>query len=178
MLWLPEPDYGLSAGCNFAITQVLMGAISGVSTILYMPSMHSGQSGLRFKNLLVEYYPWDLESSQSIAPKQAAEVLYAVFRNPLAHDLGLGLQKKATTPKVLIKRLTTKNGTRGLPEETIEEIESTNKRFGMSATLMVQNDATVLLVEALYWGVRVLLERLTKDTGRMQNAEAFLASLS
>jgi hypothetical protein len=177
MLRLPEPDYGLSAGCNFAITQVLMGAISGVSTTLYMPSMHSGQSGLRFKNLLVEYYPWDLESSQSVAPKQAAEVLYAVFRNPLAHDLGLGLQKKATTRKVLIKRLTTKNGIHGLPEETIEEIESTNKRFGMSATLTVRDDATVLLVEALYWGVRVMLEQLTKDAGRMQNAEVFLASL-
>ncbi|HEV8711236.1 MAG TPA: hypothetical protein VGX03_00200 [Candidatus Binatia bacterium] len=177
MLRLPEPDYGLSAGCNFAITQVLLGAISGVSTTLFMPSMHSSQSGLRFKNLLVKYYPWDLESPQSIAPKQAAEVLYAVFRNPLAHDLGLALQKKAMTRKVLIKRLTTKNGTRGLPEETIEGIENTYKRFQMSATLTVQNDATILLVEALYWGVRVMLERLTKDTGRMQNAEVFLASL-
>jgi hypothetical protein len=114
MLRLPEPDYGLTAGCNFAITQVLTGAISGMSTTLYM---HSGGSGSRFKNLLVDYYPWDLEFPQSIAPKQAAEVLYAVFRNPLAHDLGLGLQKKATTRKVLIKRLTTKNGTHSLSEE-------------------------------------------------------------
>ena len=135
MLRLPEPDYGLTAGCNFAITQVLMGAISGMSTTLYM---HSGGSGSRFKNLLVDYYPWDLEFPPSM--RQSRPPRFSTpFRNPLAHDLGLGLQKKATTRKVLIKRLTTKNGTRGLSEEMIEEIENTNKRFGMSATLTVQN---------------------------------------
>lgn len=172
MLRLPLSHYGLTAGCNFAIAQVLMATIGGVSVTLYS---QSGRSGRSFKNLLVDYYPWDLEPKTTLKPANGAEIIYSVFRNPLTHDLGLGLEKKATTPKVLIKRLVTENKTRGLPEATIERIEDTENRFRMSATLTAQPDATVLLVEALYWGVRVMLERLTRDASRIQKADTFLA---
>jgi hypothetical protein len=166
MLRLPQPDSGLSAGCNFAITQVLLSVISGVSSTLY-PLWVQGQGGKNFKKLLVDCYPWDLEPSQVIAPSEAASDLYYVFRNPLAHDLGLNLEgKKAKTPKVLIKRLRIKK-TCGLSEEKIEEIENTNQRFLMSDTLTIDDNATVLLVEALYWGVRVMVGRLTRDAERM-----------
>lgn len=174
MLRLPIPDYRIMAGCNFAISQVLMATIGGVSTTLYS---HSGGNGKRFKELLVDYYPWKYEPSQSIAPDKAAEIIYSVFRNPLTHDLGLDIEKKANTPVVKLKRLLTKNKTRGLPEKEIEALEDTTKRPSMMPTIIIRSDATVLLVEALYWGVRRMIEELVADKTRMKAADDFLASL-
>lgn len=174
MLRLPVPRYGLTAGCNFAITQVLMAAIGGISVTLYR---HSGASGQRFKGTLIDYYPWDIEPNNQVTPAQGAEALYAAFRNPLTHDLGLDLQKKAKATKVKIKRLSTKGKTQGLPERAFRGLERSDMRLAMSPTVTVRPDATVLLVEALYWGVRVMVERLTRDHTRMQAAEAFLAKI-
>jgi hypothetical protein len=172
MLRLPVTDFGLSSGCNFAVTQVLTATISGVSVTLYS---HSGGKGKRFMDSLVDYYPWDLEPASRLSPQECAGIIYKVFRNPLTHDLGFDLEKKAKTSKVLIKRLSNNIG--GLSENLIEQIENTSKRFSMSSTITVQPDATILLVEALYWGMRVMLERLTADIGRMQKADSFLASI-
>ena len=175
MLRLPIPDEGLTAGCNFAIAQTLTSAIGGVSTTLHA---HRGGSGQRFKDLLGTYYPWDLEPTQTVTPKQGAEVIYSLFRNPLVHNLGLDIGKKARTRKVNVKRLATNDGRRGLSEETIEQIEDTKKRFQkMSATVTVSSDSTVLLLEALHWGTRVMIERLVNDAPRMKRADAYLASL-
>jgi hypothetical protein len=174
MLRLPVPNYRLVAGCNFAITQVLTAAIGGLSTTLYS---HSGPTGHRFKGLLTDYYPWNREPSTPLTPSKRAEIIYSIIRNPLTHDLGLDLEKKAKTPKVKLKRLVTSNKTRGLPEKTIELLEATDRRFTMSGTVVVRADATVVLVEALYWGLRCMVESLTRDSARMANAEAFLAKV-
>ena len=53
MLRLPEPGSQLTAGCNFAITQVLAAAVSGISVTLYS---HTGGSGTRFKALLKDFH--------------------------------------------------------------------------------------------------------------------------
>jgi hypothetical protein len=174
MLRLPIPNYRILAGCNFAIAQVLLATIGGVSTTLYS---HSGGKGKRFKDLLVDYYPWKHEPHSTVTPSQAAEIIYSVFRNPLTHDLGLDIEKKAKTPLVKLKRRVTKNKTRGLPEKEIEALEKTAARPNMSATVVVRPDATVLLVEALYWGVRGMIEELVADKARMKAADSFLASL-
>jgi hypothetical protein len=174
MLRLPIPNYRLVAGCNFAITQVLTAAVGGLSTTLYS---HSGPKGQRFKGLLTDYYPWNREPPNSLSASQRAEIIYSIIRNPLTHDLGLDLEKKSNTQKVKLKRLTTKNKIRGLPEKTIESLETTDRRFTMSGTVVVRADATVVLVEALYWGIRCLVESLTHDAARMANAETFLAKL-
>ena len=174
LLRLPVPNYRLTAGCNFAIAQVLMSVVGGLSTTLYA---RGGESGRRFKKLLIDYYPWDLEPSHTVTPQQGAEVIYSVFRNPLAHNLGIDVGKKARTPAVKVKRLGTKGGKRGLPEKTIELLERADGRVTMSATVTLRSDATVLLVEALYWGIRVMIERLVNDGPRMSCAETYLASL-
>lgn len=174
MLRLPIPNYRIMAGCNFAIAQVLMATVSGVSTTLYS---YSGGKGTRFKGLLIDYYPWGQEPAQSLTPEQSADIIYSVFRNPLTHDLGQDIEKKAKTPLVKIKRLVTKNKTRGLPEKAIEKIENTAKRPNMSPTVTTRSDATVLLVEALYWGLRKMIEELTADKARIIAAERFLSSL-
>jgi hypothetical protein len=174
MLRLPIPKYRIMGGCNFAIAQVLMAAIGGLSTTLYC---HAGSKGKRFKDLLVNYYPWKQEPNLSVAPDKAAEMIYSVFRNPLTHDLGLDIEKKASTPLVKIKRRTTKNKSKGLPEKEIGTLENTAARPKMSPTIVVRSDATVLLVEALYWGVRWMIEGLVADKARMKTADNFLASL-
>jgi hypothetical protein len=174
MLKLPHPRHRMPAGCNFAIAQVLAAAVSGISVTLYS---HSGGTGVRFKRLLSHYYLWNREPASTVTPEQAAETIYSVFRNPLTHDLGLDLERKAHTPIVKIKRLATRNKTNGLPERSIEKLETTSDRIAMSATVTVRPDATVLLVEAFYWGVRCMVETLPRDSARMSAAEAFLARL-
>ena len=164
----------LTAGCNFTIAQVLAAAISGLSVTLYA---HSGGKGKRFQSLLVDYFPWSREPTGGVTPQQGAETIYSVFRNPLTHDLGLDLEKGAKTPQVKIKRLASKNKTTGLSERQITALEDTNQRPSMSATVVVRPDATVLLVEALYWGTRCMVEALTRDSSRMANAESFLAKI-
>lgn len=94
----------MTAGCNFAITQVLAAAASGVSVTLYS---HAGGSAVRFKGLLKDFYPWSLEPGNTVTSEAGAGVIYSLTCNPLTHDLGLDLEKKRKTQKVVIKRLTT-----------------------------------------------------------------------
>ena len=174
MLRLPDLDHGLTAGCNFAITQVLAAAVSGISVTLYS---HTGVSGIRFKGLLKDYYPWSLEPGNTVAPQDGANVIYSVIRNPLTHDLGMDLENKRHGQKILIKRLATDNKRKGLPENFIEQLESPNRSTPMSPTVTVHSGKTVVLVEAFYWGVRQMVEHLSRDTTRMQSAETFLGSI-
>jgi len=174
MLRLPEPGQQLTAGCNFAITQVLAAAVSGISVTLYS---HTGGSGARFKALLKDFYPWTLEPGSTVAPQAGAEVIYSLIRNPLTHDLGLDLEKKRKTQKVVIKRLTTEEGRKGLPEHIIEQLEKPTRVVTMSPTVTILSGRTVLLVEAFYWGVRRMVEDLTRDSSRMLAAKAFIASI-
>jgi hypothetical protein len=174
MLRLPDLDSDLVAGCNFAITQVLAAAVSGISVTLYS---HNGGSGIRFKGVLKDYYPWAQEPGNAATPHDGANVLYSVIRNPLTHDLGLDLENKRQGQKIVIKRLATDNKRKGLPEQIIEQLESPNRLSPMSPTVRVHSGKTVVLVEAFYWGVRQMVEQLSRDAFRMQSAETFLGSI-
>lgn len=174
MLRLPDFDHGLVAGCNFAITQVLTAAVSGISVTLYS---HNGGSGIRFKELLKDYYPWGKEPGSMMLPQEGANVLYSVIRNPLTHDLGLDLENKRKGHKIVIKRLATDNKLKGLSEHFIEQLESPNRPSPMSPTVSVLSGKTVVLVEAFYWGVRQMVEQLSRDDSRMQSAETFMRAI-
>jgi hypothetical protein len=174
MLRLPDLDQDLTAGCNFAITQVLAATVSGISVTLYS---HTGGSGIRFKGLLKDYYPWSLEPGNAVTPQNGANVIYSVIRNPLTHDLGMDLENKRQGQKIVIKRLGTDNKRKGLPEKFIEQLESANRPAPMSPTVTVLSGKTVVLVEAFYWGLRQMVEHLSHEASRMQSAEAFLASI-
>lgn len=177
MLRLPIHNYRLSVGCNFAIAHVLMAVIGGVSTTLYR---HTGRVGERFIGVLEDYFPWDLEPGGSASPKDGAEAIYEVFRNPLTHDLGLDVKKKSAGLKVKYKRLKTstpKGTDRGQTERYIEKLEVSAARPTMSATVTLASHKRVLLIEGLYWGVRRMIERLAADQKRMHAAEQFLVNL-
>lgn len=173
MLRLPLPNHELTAGCNFAIAQVLAATVSGISVTLYS---QDGHKGARFKGVLRDYYPWSLEPGNFVQNDEGARVLYELIRNPLIHDLGLDLDKKRKAHKVIVKRLASTPGG-GLSEQFIEALESRSRPSPISPTVSIQGARTVVLVEALYWGVRQMIEKLTTDPGRMKNAEALLASV-
>jgi hypothetical protein len=172
MLRLPLKAYNLNGGCNFAIAQVLMSVIGGISATLYEPAW---KDNARFKGVLKDYYPWNQEP-QGVKPQDTATAIYEVFRNPLTHDLGLDVPNKSKGTKLLLKRL--KLGEDGLSESFIEtELEGYDRRTGMSAILTATSGTQTLLVEALYWGVRRMIENISADKTRMKIAEKFLSKL-
>lgn len=180
MLRLPLLDKGITAGQNFAITQVLMAVISGISITLYD---QKGDSGELFKAVVEEYFPWDQEPRNDVPPKAAAGIIYDVFRNPLTHAGGLFMDwrenrrflvQKAYSVKV--KRRLTQDKTTGHTEEWIENLEAASARPDMGPTLTVETKKKVLLVEGLYWCVRRMIQKLTEDSARMSRAKWLLSS--
>lgn len=172
MLRLPIPNYGINAGCNFAITHVLLTTVGGISTTLYR---RGNKDWKRFQGLLRNHYPWNLEPTQTATPAEAARIIYEVIRNPLTHDLGLDLHRKSGGGKVIIKRLQRSKQKGGLGEHWIENLEKGVVRPKMSSAVTVQPDARVLLVEGLYWGLRRMIEAMTRDSQLMARAESYLA---
>jgi hypothetical protein len=111
MLRLPlpndDPNIALGAGCGFAITDVLLAVISGVSSTLYdcrQSNYGNREVGPKFQNLLIDFYPWKSEPKEeteaglkSLEGEAAAGVIYDVYRNPLTHCLGMS--EKARGPQ-------------------------------------------------------------------------------
>jgi hypothetical protein len=66
MLRLPVPSNQLTTGCNYAITQVLVATISGLSATLH------SSTGNRFKALFKAFYPWSLEPGNIVSPQDVS----------------------------------------------------------------------------------------------------------
>lgn len=162
MMKLPLPKNGLPAGCNFAAA-ALSNLISGVSVALYTPKKGTTGSGAKFKELLVEWYPW--ESGEDKADK--AKVIYDLVRNPLAH--ALGVLKKGSVAFAIEKE--------PLTEAQLEEIENATTRPGwVPQAVRKEGAGYVLAVAGLYWGVFQMLRGLANNGKQMQQAEKRLAS--
>jgi hypothetical protein len=153
-----------------------MNAVSGISVVLYEPPADGRDTGRKFKGVLRDFYPWDVEPSGSInCASEGANVLYETFRNPLTH--AFGFQAPEPPGRLSITRL----GPSPLRDDELEALESSPVRPTSTAlrgagTLIRDKDtqALDLNAESLYWGVRELLRRLTADHARMELAEAFL----
>lgn len=171
---LPIPNYRIDGEFAFGISHLLLAAVAGLSTTMFE---QRGGNGARFKQLLLDYYPFSTEPSEAPAAGDAARALWSVFRNSLAHDLGFDVEKHARTPETKLLRTKTKGGTRGLTERMIEPLENSAVRPGSKPTVAIRPDATVLSVDILYWGVRSMTEKLLADHARVTRAEAFLAAL-
>ena len=94
MLRLPiVGDPGLQGGCNLSATQVLLSVVSGVSVTVHDPSALTRREdrGKLFREVLEKHYPWNEEQHVPGARlgADAAADLYSLFRNPLAHTLGV-----------------------------------------------------------------------------------------
>jgi hypothetical protein len=177
ILRLPLPEYGLSAGCNFAIAHILMAVVSGISTTLFEPEVKD-QRGRLFQDVLIDFFPWDAEPEDILPREIVAKILYQEFRNPLTHSLGYSTQRYRVSEDDIqykVKRLASSDKQRGPDATWIEHLERSTERPKMSATLVVREDAKVLLVEGLYWGIRRLVERLTSDDERMKRVDNYLS---
>jgi hypothetical protein len=170
MLRLPMADVpGFEkADCTYAAAGWLLSIVSGASYVLFDPNREMAVPD-RFKESLVEHYPWAEEPTQLNARK-AAGLLYDVFRTPLAHAFGL---QELTDPRtrIIVK------GT--FSEDVIEAIERAEDRPERLASTISRSprNVTVLQVEALYWGVRAMIRRMTADPDRMDLTFALLRRL-
>jgi len=162
-------EEGLEAGCNFPAAGWLLALVSGVSTLVYSTETSSKK---RFLKLMTTHYPWEPGASAA----QDAEDLYFLFRNPLAHALGLptddtkaGVKRSAPSGSLGVMKT-------GLPEDLIEQFERSPARPSIAQSTIQRNaeGGRSLSVEGLYWGVRVMIQKLTADPTAMASAEKFL----
>jgi hypothetical protein len=168
------------SNCNFAATAILVNLISGMSTIFY--DQHGG-SGARFRNMLNEFYPWELQPPNNAPRETVIECLYDTVRNPLAHSLSVQTHEVKSRPgqpkHVIVKKPSVKSFgviKPGLPEDLLEQLEQSPTPPGPTLTIH-GNGRTTLYVDGLYWGVRTMLSRLTDDATRMQQSATLLAPL-
>lgn len=170
-------DDGLSAGCNFAATTTLLNVVSGASTVLYK---QVGSERTRFVGLLREFYPWELEGDGGMTANAVAHVLYDVFRNPLVHSLGVETKKAGSRDELRIEPVPSDGkavgiGKGGHPEDLIEELDrATDRPYWAAQTIRLDGTTKTLLVEGLYFGIRLMLSRLSEDSECMARANAFL----
>ena len=168
MLRLPVPSVGLDAGCNVGIALSLLSVIAGISATCYRDGL-SDSAG--FVGLLMDYYPWELERDEEDGDDAVkANTLWTTFRNPLSHSLGLMFEKRGRTgrvfdPKPFMVIINRERG--GSTEDQIEALERGEPRPHMHPTITIGEDFRMLSVEPLYWGVRVMLSRLTNDSDQM-----------
>ncbi len=173
MLRLPLPEVDIKAGCNFAVANSLLSLVSGLSAFLTENIDTSGNSGSKFKEVLLNYYPWDLQPPVNSTKERSVDHLYEYFRNPLAHSLGL--RSKGNFLIVIAKG--------NLSEQKIEKLEQSTipQAQAIEYTPITLNNEQIeritLYVEYFYWGVREMLKRLSMDAAQMQKTEQGLKSL-
>ena len=178
LLRLPLPTVGITAGGNFAIAAVLLNVISGASVHLYDPVRGQSRNnrGALFTECLKAFYPWESEPNDGVRDGgDGADILYKMFRNPLAHSIGV---HKASTTRH-IQRLPFQ-----FSEGDLLALESSSIRpvaVIVGAPTLQRHTGTVspfdaisLTVEPFYWGVRRMLQLLANDRPRMLAAAAHM----
>jgi len=144
------------------IALTLLAAVAGVSTQLYQAS---GNTGLRFKNCLKDYYPWDIDTPSQVPHDEAANLLYDAFRTPVVHFLGKG--DKGRPP---IKFGQIFRGTDDA-EARVEELERGSGRPTNKSFLVIEPDRYVLWLDPFYWGGRKLVERWAQNDAQVVAAD-------
>jgi hypothetical protein len=145
------------------IAHVLLATVSGVATrLLNAPGK---ATGIRFKECLTRFFPWDIDPPTGVSNDEAAKILYEVFRNPLVHNLGLN---GARAPVVKIGQVL--RGTDDA-ETRVEELERLTVKPYSNPCLVVTPEKRVLWLDPFYWGVRKLVERWSRDAEEVSHAK-------
>lgn len=148
---------------QFPIALTLLAAIAGVSTQLLWVEK-STNTGERFRTVLRDYYPWEMDSPQGASKKDAVSVLYDVYRNPLMHNLGL---RTETTYQIKIGRIL--RGTEDA-EVSVEELEKQKEKPYSKSSLVVTPEKRVLWLDPFYWAVRKTIESWATDSEQVTHA--------
>lgn len=168
MLRLPLPKSGIEYGCNFAATAALCNLISGLSVTIFKPSKstrtnHKSKrvwigSGEAFKQLLKSCYPWEPGDN----PTDGAKALYDLFRNPLAHALGV---HSKSSYQIHIRK-------NPLQNRQIEKIEKSSTRpHWLSPGVSRSGTKWEVVAEGFYRDVFHMFWNLVKDNQQMTDAE-------
>lgn len=174
MLRLPIPREGLDAGANLTTATLLFNILAGSSVLFLRSSVEALESrnerGVRFKELLSEYYPW---AEDDLHAESAAAALYEWARNPLAHSLGVGKDRRVFpgAPTVADHPVAIMIAKRPLDQIEVEAIATSRERHpALEPTLSLIGSELVVNVVTLAWGVHELHRRLFED--RPQAVEA------
>ena len=176
MLRLPIPAHEMD-DCPFSTELALFAVVGGISRTIF-PGGQNARDHFRFRTLLVNKYPWDLDPPEGMKPEHAARVLYYAYRNPISHDLAtaLPLQRKEKRPfarTLKIERFKDND------EDTLERLERSIKYpdyMGPSVRYRASDDTMILLLDGFYWGVRVMIERLTREPQILDRAQKTIES--
>ena len=173
MLAMPPEAYARPSGRQMQqpIALVLLATVAGVSSkkLLHVPAGEPSGDGDRFRRCLTRFYPWDLDPPSGVLAEEASQILYKTFRNPLVHFLGMS---KSGTPKIRIGR----GHPGGDGNSRIEDLERMSEKPYSEPCLVVTPDrATITMwLEPFYWGVRILVERWSRDFEQVSAADAKL----
>jgi hypothetical protein len=181
-LRLPKLGPGPVTGANYSVALVLFGVIDGTAKTIYpidaKPNQNDpGKTDPVFVTLLEEKYPWDEDpETDAVKDRLGAEAIYYCYRNPLVHALAAEVPADPQYQRARVYKVE-KWG--GLSEEVIENLEASESRphIGksiLSATVRYRrsDDTMLILMEALYRGARIMIERLTHDSSIMRTAES------
>lgn len=145
------------------IAHVLLATVAGISTqLLHAPGKGTG---VRFKDCVTRFFPWDIDPPKGVSNNEAAKILYDVFRNPMVHFLGLN---KAGDPVVKIGQVF--RGTEDA-EQRVEQLERLTVKPYSDPCLVVTPEKRVLWLDSFYWGVRKLVERWSRDADEISHAD-------
>jgi hypothetical protein len=173
MLANPPPSGG--PAFNLSAALVLASVIGGLSRVFFSTTKGDQKTFIA----TAERYPLADEPANAVKDRSKfAELLYKTYRNNLVHSLGLTVDDKGPTYKIVAPRMTPKIG-RGhaLTEHQLAALEATTGRpAGLVPTMQIRSDGVLILsAEALYWGTRRLVRDLAHDQSLHANAVAFLA---
>ena len=150
------------------IALVLLATVDGVSTKLLHPQ-ETMSTGVRFKECLNRYFPWDIDPPTGVSSECAAKILYDFFRNPLVHRLGWHTGEHSVVRIGQVFRGTDD------PEKGVEDLERLTEKPSSEPCLVVTPDKKVLWLDPFYWGVRKLVERWSYDDTQVSFADEKLA---
>lgn len=157
MLRLPLPSAGLTAGCGFALGQVLLSTIAGLARVA-QPNIYKFVPAM---SELLRHYPDESTITGAVTGKDFNTHLCEAYRNILTHSFGVNVQwpPEATAWQVEPMSAGFKVSTAGgLLEQQIEELENpTRPAWLLQPTLKFEGRTYVLSAEALYWGTRELV---------------------
>lgn len=146
------------------IAHILLASVAGVSTTLYSVP---GNTGKRFTNFLINFYPWDIDPPKGVSKEDASSTLYEIFRNPLVHYLGTQKSKSNDTAIHIAQIF---RGTPD-PEVQIEQLERLSTKPYSEPCLVVTEHKKTLWLDPFYWGVRKLVERWARDANEVSRAD-------
>jgi hypothetical protein len=145
-----------------SIANTLLAVISGVSTTLYA---RDGDSKAQFTGQLVDNFPWDADSPVGATREEAAQILWEYCRNPLAHRLGMH-------PKGA--RIVKFGQVHGRMPADVDALATSSERPTTKTPLVVRPEAYVLWIDALYWSVRQMVQRMIDNRAQVIAAEKWI----